>query len=52
MSQQCNKNRESFRRIVNHLASIDELIAEPKNYAKIPFPLPPEALPPPILLAT
>ena len=34
------------------LACIDELIAEPTNYGKISFPLPPEALPASILLAT
>jgi hypothetical protein len=52
MSQQRSKYRESFRRIVNPLACIDELIAEPKNYGKISFPLPPETLSAPILLAT
>src|SRR5436190_21365242 len=52
MSQQYSKNRVSFRRTVNPLASIDELIAEPKNYAKISFLLPPEALPASLLLAT
>ena len=52
MSQQYSRNGVSFRRTVNPLASIDELIAEPKNYAKISFLLPPEALPASLLLAT
>jgi len=52
MSQQHSKNRVSFRRTVDPLATIDELIAEPKNYAKISFLLPPEALPASLLLAT